>query len=146
MSGLRHRSLSDHEEAIATTLSSRQVALGIAKTALEHKAEDVVVLDLRKLSTSFDFFVIASASSDRRIRTVADAVQEALEQKGVEAHHAEGQREGLWVLLDYASVIAHFFSPEMRKFYDLERLWGDAARVSIPTKRPRAPHVVSHRL
>lgn len=107
----------------------------MAKTALELKAEDVVILDLRKLSFSFDFFVLCSGSSSRRIGTVAEHIEEQLSFQGVRPGHAEGQREGNWVLLDYGPVVAHIFAPEIRWFYGLERLWADAPRLSIPKKR-----------
>ena len=104
----------------------------MARAAKDAKAEEVVILDLRKLSFSFDFFVLASASSDRRIGTVAEDIQEQLSSSGVSPGHVEGRREGGWVLLDYGSVVAHLFDPEIRQFYRLERLWADAPRVSIP--------------
>lgn len=103
----------------------------MARTALGLKAEDVVVLDLRKLSFSFDFFVLASGSSSRRIGTVVERIEERLSSRGVRPGHAEGQREGNWVLLDYGPVVAHIFAPEIRGFYGLERLWADAPRLSI---------------
>ena len=108
----------------------------MARTALGAKAEDVVILDLRKLSFSFDFFVLASASSDRRIGTVAEDIEEELHSSGVTPGHLEGQREGGWVLLDYGFVVAHIFDPEVRRFYGLERLWADAPRVSWRPPRP----------
>ena len=110
----------------------------MARTALGAKAEDVVILDLRKLSFSFDFFVLVSASSDRRMGTVAEDIEEQLSSCGVSPGHIEGRREGGWVLLDYGSVVAHIFDPEVRRFYRLERLWADAPHVSIPNKGKRA--------
>ena len=109
----------------------------MAKMALEQKAEDVVILDLRKLSFSFDFFVLASASSSRRTGTVVEQIEERLFSQGVRPGHAEGQREGNWVLLDYGPVVAHIFAPEIRAFYGLERLWAAAPRLSIPKKKPK---------
>ncbi len=132
MPGLRDRPLSDYE---AIALSSRQIALTMAQRALSLKADDVVVLDLRKLSFSFDFFVLCSGSSDRRIRTVAEDIEEDLAAQGVHLGHVEGRREGVWLLLDYGPVVVHIFSPEVRRFYDLERLWGDAPRLRISKKR-----------
>lgn len=132
MPGLRDRTLSDYE---AITVSTRQIALAMAQAALDSKAEDVVVLDLRKLSFSFDFFVICEASSDRRMQTIVEQIEEAIPSNGSHAGHIEGKREGTWILLDHGSVVGHVFSPEMRRFYDLERLWGDAPRVRIPHKK-----------
>ena len=107
----------------------------MAHTALGAKAEEVVILDLRKLSFSFDFFVLASASSDRRIGTVAEEIQEKLRGLGVRPGHLEGRGDDGWLLLDYGPVVAHLFAPEKREFYRLERLWADAPRVPIPKKR-----------
>ena len=106
----------------------------MAQAALDAKAEELLVLDLRKLSFSFDFFLICSAGSDRRIQTVVDTIQERLSEKGMNSVHLEGQPDGGWLLLDFRSVVAHVFSPEARQFYKLERLWADAPRVRLPKK------------
>lgn len=103
----------------------------MARSALATKAEEVVVLDLRRLSGSFDFFVLCTGSSDRRIQTIADEVEEVLSAHGVNRRHVEGM-DGSWMLLDYGPVVGHIFSPERRKFYCLERLWADAPRVRLP--------------
>lgn len=104
----------------------------MARSALSGKAENPVILDLRKLSFSFDFFVLCSAASDRRIQTVREEIEERLSEKGIHPWHLEGSGESGWLLLDYGSVVGHIFSPEAREFYRLERLWADAPHVSIP--------------
>ena len=109
----------------------------MARAALDSKAEDVVVLDLRKLSYSFDFFVICDASSDRRMHSIAEEIEETLLSNGTHSGHIEGKREGTWILLDHGSVVGHIFSPETRRFYDLERLWADAPRVKITHKKKK---------
>ena len=106
----------------------------MARAALDVKAEELVILDLRKLSYSFDFFLICNAASDRRIQTVAEQIQEKLSEEEVNSIHREGQPDGGWLLLDFGSVVAHVFSPAAREFYKLERLWADAPRVRIPRK------------
>ena len=133
VSGLRNRALPD-PQAIAPH-NSRQVAIAIASAAQQAKAEDVVILDLRKLSYSFDFFVICTGSSDRRVRTITDDVEEALDPLGVRRHHQEGNGQGGWVLLDYGPVVGHIFDPELRDYYRLERLWADAPRVRFRHKK-----------
>ncbi|MBI3317637.1 MAG: ribosome silencing factor [Candidatus Omnitrophica bacterium] len=110
----------------------------MARSALGAKAEEVIILDLRKLSASFDFFVLASGSSATRIQAIADDIHEELRRDRVLRKHLEGPRDGGWVLLDYGPVVAHIFSPQMREFYALERLWGDAPRVSIPKSNRKA--------
>jgi ribosome-associated protein len=91
-----------------------------------------VILDLRKLSFSFDYFFLCSASSSRRLQTVADHIWEALTAAGRRPNHQEGSPEGGWVLLDCGAVVGHVFSLEARRFYQLERLWADAPRVRLP--------------
>ena len=132
MPGLRDRAVSDYEAIAIRT--SRQVALTMARAALEAKAEGMVILDLRKLSYNFDFFFLCSASSDRRLQTVASHLWEALSKGGKEPAHQEGRADGGWLLLDCGSVVGHIFSPEARQFYQLERLWADAPRVRIPKR------------
>ncbi len=107
----------------------------MAHKALDAKADEVVILDLRKLSFSFDFFVLCSAVSDRRIQTIAEDIREKLSNGGERSGHEEGRPDGGWVLLDYGSVVCHIFEPEARRFYGLERLWADAPHLSVPKRR-----------
>ncbi|MBI1953000.1 MAG: ribosome silencing factor [Candidatus Omnitrophica bacterium] len=113
-------------------MTSRQIAIAMAQAAVEVKAEGLAILDLRKLSFSFDFFVLSNGSSTTQIRSMADRIRERLSLRGREPHHGEGVPEGGWVLLDYGSVVGHLFLPEQRLFYGLDRLWADAPRVRIP--------------
>lgn len=110
---------------------SKQKALLIGNSCLAKKAEDVVILDMQKIATFCDYFVISSASSFKKTRAIADYVEESLNKKRLRPHHIEGREDGYWVLLDYGSVVAHIFYAETRRFYDLERLWGDAQRIEI---------------
>ena len=103
----------------------------IAATALDKKAEDVVVLDVRGLSSFTDFFVIMSGRSTRHVQGLAQSVDEALRHKRIKGAGSEGLNEGHWVLLDYNDVVVHIFYSETRGFYDLERLWHDAPRVGL---------------
>lgn len=101
----------------------------MAQAALDAKADEVVILNLKKLSFSFDYFFLCTASSERRIQTVADHIQERLAERGQRRFHQEGRAEGGWILLDYGAVVGHVFSPQARQFYQLERLWADAPRL-----------------
>ncbi len=96
----------------------------------EHKAADIVVLDLRRLSDASDYFVIASGSSETHVRALSEYVIEQLSTSGRRPHHVEGMRLGRWALLDYVNFVVHIFHPTQRQFYQLERLWGDAPRVT----------------
>jgi ribosome-associated protein len=99
----------------------------------DRKAVDAVVLDLRDLTAATDYFVIASGTSDAHVRGMADHLVTALAPQGVRPHHIEGLPQGRWVLLDYVDFVVHVFHPELRDFYQLERLWGDAAVLaSVP--------------
>ena len=111
--------------------SSLELARLAALAALDKKAEDLVVLDVRGLSSIADFFVIMSGRSTRHVQGLAQAVDEALRHKNVKDGNTEGLNEGHWVLLDYNDVIVHIFYNEDRSFYDIEGLWHDAPRVEI---------------
>ena len=101
--------------------------------AADKKAHDLVVLDLREVASFTDFFVIASGTNVRQVQAVADEVQEQLrKQLRVKPARVEGYNSAEWVLLDYGDFIFHVFEEKSRRFYDLERLWRDAARVALP--------------
>ncbi len=112
---------------------SEVVAFGM----LEKKAEDVVVMDLRKVKNAVaDFFVIGSGNSDTQLDAIAESVEkEVKERMGERPWHREGTQQKEWVLLDYVTVVAHIFLRERREFFALEELWGDAV---IQTVSPEA--------
>jgi len=99
-----------------------------AELALDRKARDVLVLDLREVSNATDYFLILSGSSDTHVKGVSEHILEELRREGVRANHVEGLRSGRWVLLDYIDFVVHVFHPDARAFYQLETLWGDAPR------------------
>lgn len=103
-----------------------------AELALERKASDIVVLDLRRISSATDYFVIASGTSDVQVKAIADHVRDELKKDSVRPEHLEGLRGGRWVLMDYVDFVVHVFHPQAREFYQLERLWGDAPRWDVP--------------
>ena len=109
----------------------------ITEAAFDHKAEDIVVLDVRALTSFADTFVIVSASSDRRARSIADAITEAAKQRGDQPLGVEGHDEGRWVLVDLCDVIVHVFQDEVRREYDLERLWSDAPVLEVAGEAAR---------
>jgi len=112
-----------------TTLSkphtlSPEKLLELIRTILEdHKADDIAVVDLRGKSTIGDYMVIASGASSRQVVTMADRIVRALKERGVKGLTPEGIRQGDWVLIDAGDVIVHLFRPEVRAFYNLERMW-----------------------
>jgi ribosome-associated protein len=104
------------------------------RAAEDKQAVDMVVLDLRKAQGFTDFFVICSGTNPRQIRAIADGVMEALAAEGTKPSHIEGYDRSEWVLLDYFDFIVHVFGPDMRLFYSLERLWGNAERIEVPAE------------
>ena len=110
---------------------AKEFAQAAAKIARERRCSDIVVLDLRGLSPATDYFVIATGTSERQMRTVADEVSQAGRQQGISRFGRAGYEQGRWILLDFVDVIVHLFDPEYRQFYDLELLWGDAEKVEF---------------
>jgi ribosome-associated protein len=111
------------------------------KAALDKKALEVVVLDLRDTPAFTDFFVLCSGANPRQVKAIADAVEEALREANVRPAHIEGYDRAEWVLMDFFSFIVHVFTPVTREFYALERLWGDAKRIDVseaPAEGPKA--------
>lgn len=112
-------------------MDSKQLARKLAKLALTKKATDIKILDLRKITTITDFFVICSGSSDPQVKAIADNVIDGSKKFGEKPWHKEGFTHRNWVLLDYVNVVVHVFLPETRSFYGLEKLWGDAEITEI---------------
>ncbi len=111
-------------------MDSKKLALLCRKHADEKKAENVVVLDVRKLSTVTDFFVILSATSEPHMRAIADEIVEKLQdQADLRPRAVEGGLRASWMVIDYVDVIVHIMRADTRSHYDLEGLWGDAPRV-----------------
>lgn len=107
-------------------MTSYESAMLLANTLDGKKGEEIKVLKTEGLTTLADYFVICTATSTTQIKAMSDACEEAMEKNGEQVHHIEGHRGGTWVLMDFSSVVVHIFMDEARKFYDLERLWGDA--------------------
>jgi ribosome-associated protein len=106
------------------------------RAALDKKASEVVVLDLRGTPAFTDFFVLCSGQSQRQVKAIADGVEEALRAAKVRPAHVEGYERAEWVLMDYFTFIVHVFTPQTRAFYSLERLWGDAERIDVSDEPP----------
>ena len=111
--------------------SSKELARLCAQAAIDKKAENPVILDVRKLCSFADFFVIMSGRSTRHVQGLAEAIEVDLRSKKLSTSSAEGLHEGTWVLLDYSDVVVHIFYSETRKFFDIEGLWHDAPQISL---------------
>lgn len=108
----------------------------IAELALTKKAKDVVILDLKKLTSMTDYFVVCSGDSETHVKAIADGVLEGMKERGEKAWHSEGLQNLQWVLLDYVDVVVHIFHKDARLFYGLEKLWGDAKVQKVADVEP----------
>jgi ribosome-associated protein len=104
----------------------KNTAKKIVGFALGKKAEEVMLFDLRGITTMADFFVICSGSTDVHVKAIADAVIDGCEKNDINVYHVEGMGSLNWVLIDLVDIVVHVFRPKTRKYYQLERLWGDA--------------------
>ena len=111
--------------------SGEQLAATAARIGSDAKAEEIVVLDVRGISSFTDYFVLMSGRSTRHVQGLAEAVESELRSKRVSTKHSEGLREGQWVLLDFGELVVHIFYKESRGFYDLEGLWHDAPKLNV---------------
>ena len=103
------------------------------KCAAEKKAFDIVALDLREIASFTEYFVIVSGGNQRQAQAISDEIEEQLRKDGVKPVRIEGFQTAEWILLDFGDFVVHVFDKDARGFYDLERLWRDAGRVSIPS-------------
>lgn len=110
---------------------SKKLALNIGKIIDEKKGQDIIILDIHQLSSFADYFVIASGTSIRQVKAIADEIEDRLQKNNIFINHKEGYESGTWVLMDYNSIIVHLFTEEQRSFYNIERLWRDAYQLTI---------------
>lgn len=115
-----------------TNKKLREIVFSAGQLCLEKKASDVVVLELKKISDVTDYFLIAEGYTDIHVRAVSEHIVENLRKKfELKPLHVEGMEYGRWVLIDYFDFVVHIFQPETRNFYQLEKLWADAAQHEI---------------
>lgn len=112
-------------------LKGEEIAKIAADSALDRKALDIAILDLRGLSSFADYFVICSGTSDTHAEGIAENIEQKLRDQNIKPWHREGERKSTWILLDYIDVIVHIFIKDAREFYSLERLWGDAPKTIV---------------
>ena len=109
---------------------SKEKSIFCAQAALEKKALDVTILELKKASSLTDYFLICSGRSDRQVQAIAQSIEEKMGKQGIRPLGEEGMREGRWVLMDYDDVVIHIFYDQVRRYYDLEGLWIEAPRIN----------------
>lgn len=107
-------------------MKSKELSQKLAQLAWEKKGDNILILDVRKLTDVTDYFVLVSAESEPHVKALSDHLQEKLAEKKLKAWHREGYQNLNWVLLDYIDVVVHIFREPTRQFYELEKLWGDA--------------------
>jgi ribosome-associated protein len=113
-------------------VGAEEIVLAAARAASEKKASDIIALDLRKVASFTDYFLLCSGASSRQVQAIADFVEEQVRLAGKRPLHTEGYSRAEWILLDYGDFVVHIFNVTARRFYDLERLWRDAERVKLP--------------
>ena len=123
------------------TLAVKTLAVKTAQLACDRNAEDIVVLDLRGMSPVTDYFVIGTGTSDRQIRSLADEIEDLGRKLGQKVWKAAGREAGNWIVMDFVDVVVHLFNRPMRRYYDLELIWGEAPRVpwQRTARKPNSP-------
>lgn len=101
----------------------------------EKKAKDVVIMELDDLTDIADYFLVASGTGERQVRTIADNIETGMKERGAKAYSVEGHREGRWVIIDYRDVIVHIFLEQLRELYDLESLWIEAKKYRVEKEK-----------
>jgi ribosome-associated protein len=107
-------------------VDSKELSYKISKLIFNKKGYEVKIMDLRNITPIADYFVICSADSDIQVKAIADEVDDRLSDEGIKCYHKEGYKALNWILLDYFDVVVHVFKNETRRYYNLEKLWGDA--------------------
>lgn len=115
-----------------TDNGSWEKALLLTRLALERKAYDLVVLDVRELTSIADYFILCSGRSDRQVQSIAQGLEQNAGEDGIKPYAVEGAQRGHWVLMDFSDVIVHVFYEPVREFYDLDGLWGHAPKAALP--------------
>ncbi|SCZ77194.1 ribosome silencing factor [Acidaminobacter hydrogenoformans] len=111
--------------------SNQNLAEEIGRLIDSKKGDDIVILDLRGISSVADYFVIASGNSDRQVVAIADHVEDELAKHGIYSKYKDGMKTGRWVVIDYHDILVHIFHKEERDYYNLERLWNDAKKIVL---------------
>ncbi|MBO8164156.1 MAG: ribosome silencing factor [Brevibacillus sp.] len=111
-----------------------ELARLVVQAAEEKKAENIVVIDISKLSVIAEYFVICHGNNERHVQAIVTEIRDKAHKQGLNVRGIEGAEDGRWVLIDLGDVVAHVFHREDREFYNIERLWGDAPRVTFEEK------------
>lgn len=115
-------------------MTTNKLVEKITQLIFEKKGSDVKVIELKTVSAVADYFILCSADSDTQVQAIADNIDKSLRENGIRLWHKEGTTALQWVLLDYVDVVVHVFQKDIRAFYNLEKLWGDAPIVAVEDK------------
>ena len=111
------------------TITPRQLALLAAEVCDEKKAKEIIVLDVRKITSISDYFIVCSTSNERQARAIAEGMRMRMKELGRREMGVEGMEDARWVLQDFGDIVLHIFHESQREFYDIEGLWADAKQV-----------------
>lgn len=125
--------LPDRRAALAR---SREQAILCANACEDFRGKDTIILDVSKITPLFDFFVITTGTNTRQLRAIGEGASAAMKEHGAKRQGIEGRDSTSWIVQDYGDVVLHVFSPEARRLYDLENLWGDAKRIDWAPAQP----------
>jgi ribosome-associated protein len=135
---VKQRTARQEETANKTSARGLERAFLAARTAEDNRGSDIVVLDMRELTSIFDYFVIVSGTSRRQLHAMSEEIDRVLADQGDHRLGIEGYGESRWILLDYGDVVVHLFEPETRAYYSLEQLWGHAKRIPYSPREVKA--------
>ena len=114
---------------------SQNDAQRISELMIEKKALDIIIIDVRKITTLTDFFVVCTSNSQPQTRAITDHINQKMKEEGVKSWHIEGYEHLDWVLIDYVNIVVHIFSKDAREYYELERLWADGNITKVQDKK-----------
>ncbi|WP_010650964.1 ribosome silencing factor [Oceanobacillus massiliensis] len=112
-------------------MENKQLVEIIAEACDDKRAEDIIALDMNQVSLVADYFLICHGNTERQVQAIARGIKEAMDEKGIDVKRIEGLEQARWVLVDIGDIVCHVFHKDERHYYNLERLWGDAAQVPL---------------
>ena len=113
------------KKSISNPTGNQNDAQRISELMLDKKAVDIIMIDVRKITTLTDFFVVCTSESEPQTRAITDHINQKMKEEGVKSWHIEGYEHLDWVLIDFVHIVVHIFSKESREYYEFERLWAD---------------------
>lgn len=112
-------------------MDNKELVQIIAEACDDKRAEDIIALDMNEVSLVADYFIICHGSTERQVQAIAKGIKEKMDELDVNMGRMEGMEQSRWILLDIGDIVCHIFHKDERSYYNLERLWGDAAEVSL---------------